>query len=426
MADSSCIGKERVLGLAHSYLVTGLDVGTTKICTIIAEVGHDAPPNVIGVGISPCTGLKKGIVVDLEATTDAIRDATDKAERMAGEEIRSVLVGVTGEHIACLNSRSVVAITHPGREISSSDVERLMDTARVIVLPPDREIVHAIPRWYSVDGQSGIRSPVGMHGNRLEVETHVVTGLSSFIQNVVKCVHQAGLSVEATVLEPIATGESVLLPAEKDLGVALVDIGGGTSDVAVYMEGQIYFSGVIPVGGNHVTRDIAVGLRTSIEEAERVKLEYGCATADGIDELEAFEVTSLGSSNPRQLPKKVLAEIIEARMVEVCHLAMEEIEKAGCEDRLPAGLVLTGGGSQLGGLSELASIVTGLPARCSAPSSVTGLVDAISSPSCATAVGLILYWARHWAGHAADGNGSAFLNNVIRRIRELFARISGD
>ena len=412
--------------MAHSHLVTGLDVGSTKVCAVITEVGHDHRPNVIGSGISPCAGLKRGVVIDLDATTTAIRDALDKAERMAGEEVHSVLVGVTGEHVACLNSRSVIAITQPGREISSGDVERLLDAARVVVLPPDREILHLIPRWYSVDGQGGIQSPVGMHGNRLEVETHVVTGLSSFIQNVVKCVHQAGVSVEATVLEPIATGEGVLLPAEKDLGVALVDIGGGTSDVAVYIDGQIYYSGVIPVGGGHVTRDVAIGLRAAVEDAERVKVQHGCALAGVVDGLEAFEVASLGRPNPRQLPRRVLAEIIEPRMAEICHLVGEHIEKAGCEDRLAAGLVLTGGGSQLEGLSELASSVTGLPARLGVPYGVTGLVDTVSSPACATAVGLTLFWSRYRAAQMAGGDGRTFLFGLVSRIRELFARVGGD
>ena len=407
--------------MGHGYLITGVDVGTTKVCAVIAEVGLDSQPNIVGVGISPCAGLKKGIVVDLEATTTAIRDAVDRAERMAGEEVHSVLVGVTGEHISCQNSRSVIAITQPGREISQHDVDRLLEAAGVVVLPPEREILHAIPRWYSVDGQVGIQSPVGMHGNRLEVETHVVTGLSSFIQNVVKCVHQAGLSVEATILEPVATGESVLLPAEKDLGVAVVDIGGGTSDVAVYVDGQIYHSGAVPVGGSHVTRDIAIGLRSAIEEAERIKIEEGCALTD--DGREAFEVTSLGSRKSRQLPRRVLAEIVEPRMAEICHLVVDEVEKAGCEDRLAAGLVFTGGGSQLEGLSELASKVTGSSARIGTPCGVTGLVDAVRSPACSTAVGLVLFWSRYHAKDASDGFGNAFLPNLMKGVRELFARI---
>ena len=410
--------------MAHRHLITGLDVGTTKIAAVIAEIGADMQPAVIGVGISPCEGLRKGVVVDIEATTHAIHDAVSRAERMAGEEIHSVLVGITGEHIACLNSRSVVAVTHPGREISHSDVDRLLESAKIIVLPPDREIVHAIPRWYSVDGQGGVQSPVGMHGNRLEVETHIVTGLSSFIQNVVKCVHSAGLNVEATILEAMATSESVLLPAEKELGVVLADIGGGTTDLAIFIEGQIYYSGVVPVGGTHVTRDVAVGLRASIEEAERVKREYGCASVEQIDPQESFEVISLGNEKPRQLPRKVLTEIIEPRAAEICHLIFEQVEKAGCEHRIPAGLVLTGGGSQLRRLPELAAKVTGLPARIGLPGGVTGLTDAIESPSCATAVGLILFWNRYHESQGADSEEDAFLSGVVRRIREIVSGIT--
>lgn len=411
--------------MSQTHLVTGLDVGTTKICAVIAEVEPGVEPNVIGVGISPCEGLKKGIVVDIELTTRAIHDAVSKAERMAGEEVHSVLVGITGEHIACLNSRSVIAITHQGREISTSDVDRLLDSAKIIVLPPDREIVHAVPRWYSVDGHGGVHTPVGMHGNRLEVETHIVTGLSSFIQNVVKCVHGAGLSMDDTVLEAMATSESVLLPAEKELGVALVDIGGGTGDLAIYIDGQIYYSGVIPIGGSHVTRDIAVGLRTSIEEAERVKKMYGCASTEDVEAQESFEVVSLGNENPRQLPRKVLAEIIEPRAAEICQLIVDQIEKAGCEHRIPAGLVLTGGGSQLRKLSELATSVTGLPARVGLPSGVTGLIDAVESPSCATAVGLVLFWARHNELQGTDSEEDAFLSGVVKRFREFIAGIGG-
>lgn len=406
------------------HLITGLDVGTTKVCAIIAEVGHGNPPNVLGVGLSPCSGLKKGIVVDLDATTNAIRKALEEAERMAGYEVHSVLLGVTGEHIACLNNRSTIAITHPWREISEHDIQRLLDSARVIVLPPDREIIHAIPRDYSVDGQSGIQSPLGMYGSRLEVEAHIVTGLSSFIQNVVKCVHQAGWSVDATVLEPIATAESVLLPGERDLGVCLVDIGGGTSDVAIYVDGEIYYSGIIPVGGNHVTRDIAIGMRTSIEEAERIKREFGCASINGAKELGNLEVRSIDGRKPRELPVKVLAEIIEPRAVEMCHLVLDQIEKAGCDDRLPAGLVLTGGGSQLRDFADLASAVTGMAVRAGAPQGMTGAVDAVAGPSFATAAGLVLYWYRSHVDHTSNGHGQGLLPSLQKSLRGLIAKFA--
>lgn len=412
--------------MSEGCIITGLDIGTTKICAVIAEFVPGSEPEIIGAATWPCTGLKKGVVVDLAATTDAIRNALGKAQRMAGEEVRSAVVGVTGEHIACLNSRSVIAITHSSREITESDVDRLLETARVIVIPPDREIVHAIPRWYSVDGQDGVHAPIGMYGNRLEVETHIVTGMTSFIQNVVKCVHQAGYAVDATVLEPIATAESVLTPAETDLGAVLVDIGGGTSDVAIYIGGSIYYSGVVPVGGNHVTRDLAIGLRTSIEEAERLKIEFGHAFSGFSGQDEPFEFSSLGNTRPRQLPRKVLAEIIEPRMMELLQMVRGQIEKAGCADRVPAGLVLAGGGSLLEGLPEFAERAIGMAARVGSPVGVTGLVESVSSPACATAVGLVRFWARHEQTYSQDADDETVVSRVLRRLRELFARFGGD
>ncbi|MHB0913081.1 MAG: cell division protein FtsA [Armatimonadota bacterium] len=409
--------------MAYSEIVTGLDVGTTKICALVAEIGEGREPEVLGIGTSPCTGLRKGVVVDIEATTAAIRDAVRKAETMADEQIHGLVVGVTGEHVACVNSRSVIAINNPGQEITGHDVSRLLDSARVIVLPPEREIIHAIPRWFSIDGQKGMQSPVGMHGNRIEVETHIVTGLSSFIQNVVKCVHQAGFSVEATVLEPIASGEAVLLPDERDLGVALVDIGGGTSDIAIYMDGEIYYSGAIPIGGNHVTKDIAVGLRTSVEEAERVKLACGCALSEMAD-AETIEFTSLGGTRPRQLPRKVLAEIIEPRVAEICQFVLDHLERAGAAERLPAGLVFTGGGSGIPGLPELATEITGLAARIGVPTGFSGLTDTVANPACSTAAGLVLYWHRNHREYR--GHGEPWLTAIVKKIRELIARFGTD
>lgn len=410
----------------HSYLVSSLDIGTTKICCLVAETGAEAPTEILGVGITPCTGLKKGVVVDIASTVSAIQRAVEEAQNMAGERIDSVIVGITGEHIACLNSRSVVAITHPSREITEADLARALESSKTIVLPSEREIIHAIPRWYSVDGQRGVRIPIGMHGNRLEVETHVVTGVSTFLQNVLKCVHQAGLSVDGMVLEPVATGECVLLPAERELGVALADIGGGTSDVAAYLDGEIYFSGVIPVGGNHVTKDISVGLRTTIDEAERIKLNFGCAAVKMVGNDESFEFTSIGSDKIRRLPRKVLAEIIEPRAAEICQLIGEQIDKAGCREKLSAGLVLTGGGALLRGLPELMSEILGFPVRVGAPSNLAGHVSAVSSPACSTAVGLIEFWRKHQAKQTKVRRDGTVLFNILKRIREIFASINED
>ncbi len=414
--------------------IVGLDIGTTKVCAIVAEVDDSGQANIIGLGHSPSHGIRKGVVIDIDGAALAIEDAVAKARRMTGYEIHSVVVGVTGEHIASLNSRGVVAVTHPSREITVEDVERVQDQARVIVLPPDREIIHAIPRGYSIDGQSGIRYPVGMSGTRLEVETHIVTGAVTFIQNVAKCVHKAGLSVEATVLEPIATGEAVLLPAERDLGVILADIGGGTTDIAIFVDGDILYSGVVPVGGNHVTRDISVGLRVSHEEAERVKLKYGACLFNlvGSSELDTFEVTPLGSEEHRHIPRRILVEIIHPRMDELFTLVRQEIMKSGYYNLLPAGVVLSGGGSEISGGVQLCQQVTGMPTRIGAPRDVVGLSDTLKSPIYSTGVGLVLYGVHHahYTSNERDGTGRSEtgffrLGSFMKSIQAWFARHMG-
>lgn len=418
--------------------IVGLDIGTTKVCAIVAEVDDSGTINIIGLGTCPSNGIRKGVVIDIDSAAQTIEDAVEKARRMTGYEIHSVVVGVTGEHIASLNSRGVVAITHPSREITVDDLERVQDQARVIVLPPDREIIHAIPRAYSIDGQGGIHYPVGMSGTRLEVETHIVTGAVTFIQNVAKCVHKAGLSVEATVLEPIATGEAVLLPAERDLGVVLADIGGGTTDIAIFVDGDIFYSAVIPVGGNHVTRDISVGLRVSQEEAERVKLAYGACLFNlvGAPELDTFEITTLGSDEPRNIPRRILVEIIHPRMDELFMLVRQEIMKSGYYNLLPAGVVLSGGGSEITGGAQLCQQVTGMPTRVGSPREVIGLSDTLKSPIYATGVGLVIYGARHsqllssnrgsYAGGSRAASGSFLrLGEFMKSIHAWFARHMG-
>lgn len=379
--------------MSQKEFIAGLDIGTTKTCCVLADVNLDnGSVDIIGVGLTPSSGLRKGVVVDLDATTEGIRTAVDKAQRMAGNiTIRSVVVGITGEHMSSLNSRGVVAITSPDREITQADVDRVVDASKVIVLPPEREIIHAIPRGFIVDGQDGVKDPVGMSGGRLEVETHIVTGSSTFIDNVIKCVQRAGLAVENTVLEPIATADAVVMSAEKDLGVAMVDIGGGTTDVAVFTAGEIYYTAVLPVGGNHVTNDIAVGLRASQEDAERSKIEYGCATVDMVDEDETFGIVALGGDTPRELPRTILGNIIEPRMQEIFQMVREELIKSGYHQLLPAGVVLTGGGAMMPGALDLAEKVLGVPVRMGLPRDVGGLHDTVQSPIYATAVGLVVH-----------------------------------
>lgn len=402
-------------------IVVGLDIGTTKVATVVAEVvASNGRVDVLGMGVAPSNGMRRGVVVDIEQTVRAITDSVQKAQRMSGVEIRSVIVGVTGEHIASLNSRGVIAITHSDRAVTPEDVERVLENSRVIVLPPDREIIHAIPRGYALDGQNGIRSPVGMAGTRLEVETHIVTGATSFLRNVVTCVERAGLVVEELVLEPIATGNAVVMDAEKDLGVMLVDIGGGTSDIAIFRDGDITYSAVAPVGGHYVTRDISAGLRAPLEEAERVKLAFGQARASDVPKDLTFTYTPLGEEAEQTEQMRFLAEIIESRVTEMFQLIRKELNRSNYAGVLPAGLVLSGGGAMLSGVRELGADILEMPTRIGYPGGVGGLVESVAAPSFATSVGLVRWGGRARAGASRRDAGSLMgaLFNWLKRVRE--------
>ena len=415
-----------MIRLAKNEVITGLDIGTTKICALIAEMTEHGEILITGVGVSPSLGMKKGVVVDIEATTHGVEDAVSKASRQAGRDVEAVYVGVTGDHIASLNSSGRIAITHPDREITAGDVERVLEASRVIVLPPDRQIIHAIPRSYSVDGQNGIRHPVGMSGQRLEVDTHIVHGATTFLSNVEKCVTKAGLEVAEPVLEPIATGESVLLPAEKELGVCLVDIGGGTSDLAVFCNGEIFYSAVIPVGGNHVTNDVAYGLTVGHDEAERLKTESGSALIELVSEEDVIAVRQVGREEARKLRRRALVQIIEPRMQELFQLVKDELEKAGCLDKIPAGLVVSGGGSQLKGCIEIAQQVMETPVRIGKPFGVGGLGETLTHPKYATAIGLVQFGAKQIKTAqqpiARPPSGGGFFGALSRFFASLFDR----
>ena len=409
--------------MSHKEYIAGLDIGTTKTCCVLADIDLESGgADIVGVGLTPSDGLRKGVVVDIDSTTEAIRSVVDKAQKQAGNiQIRTVVVGVTGEHISSLNSRGVIAITSSDKEVTGSDVDRVVDASKVIVLPPEREIIHSIPRGFTVDGQDGIKDPVGMSGSRLEVETHIVTGSSTFIDNVIKCVARAGLVVESTVLEPIATSASAVLDAEKDLGVALIDIGCGTTDMAVFTNGEIFYTAVLPIGGNHVTRDIAVGLRTSQQEAERVKIAYGCSTVDMVADGDVFEITSLGADASRELPKKILASIIEPRMEEILEKVRGELIKSGYLGMLPGGGVITGGGALLPGAVEMAGKILGMPIRLGLPRDIGGLCDTVQSPIYTTAVGLAIYAAKQHSG-LRDEQKTATLKQGWRGLLKLFGK----
>lgn len=378
----------------RDHIVVGLDVGTTKICAVVAEVTSEGMVNVIGVGSSPSRGLRKGVVVDIESTVGSIKKAVEEAELMAAVQINSVYTGIAGNHISGENSRGVVALKK--QEVTSQDVQRAIDSARTAaVFPHDRRILHIIPREYVVDDQDGIREPLGMFGARLEVSLHIITGAVTSAQNLVKSVNRAGLDVVDIVLQPLASSESVLTAEERELGVAMVDLGGGTTDVAIFLEGSIRHTAVLPIGGLHVTKDIAFGLRTSQAEAEKIKIRHGIAVAEGVTDDEMLEVPGVGDRLARALPRKMLAEIIEPRVEEMFDLVQREIVRTGYEGMLAAGVVVTGGTSLLEKMPEAGERVLDLPVRRGVPGGVGGLRDIVSHPMYATGVGLLLHATHH-------------------------------
>jgi cell division protein FtsA len=373
-------------------IVVGLDIGTTKICTVVGEVsGSDV--NIIGIGTHPSIGLRKGVVVNIEATVESIKKAVEEAELMAGCEISSVYTGIAGGHITGFNSRGIVAIKGP--EITPSDVERVIDAARAVAIPMDREVIHVLPQEFMVDGQPGIQNPVGMSGVRLEAKIHIVTGAVASAHNLVKCANRSGLDVSDIVLECLASGEAVLTEEEKQLGTALLDLGGGTTDLAVFSGKNIKHTFVLSLGGDNLTNDIAIGLRCPHPEAEKIKKKFGNCIARSIKADETIEVPGVSGREARKLPRQILGEILEPRMEEIFSLVNREIYRAQMENLIPSGIVLTGGTALLEGVTDIAESVFNLPARIGTPQAIKGLVDVVNNPMYATGVGLVLYGARH-------------------------------
>ncbi|MBU1049118.1 cell division protein FtsA [Candidatus Bipolaricaulota bacterium] len=372
-------------------VVVGIDVGTTKVVTLVGNVS-DGTVEIIGMGKSESHGLEKGVVVDIGRTMASIRKSVEEAENMADVKIDAVYVGIAGKHIASINNSGTVSINRPDRIITDDDVRRVVETAQAIQIPPESEMIHIIPRQYIVDGQDGITDPVGMTGTRLEVDVHIVTGSITAVHNLVRCVESLGIGIKQIVLEPIASSLAVLSSAEKELGVILMDIGGGTTDISVFRGGDIWFSKVIPIAGEHITNDITVGLQTPIEEAELVKKMHGTALVDSVGEEEKIEVATIGGDGKKLVSKKRLAKIIEPRIEELLDLGMQEVEDAGYRDLIPAGLVLTGGCSLLNGLTEFASQRYDIPVRRGKiPQGIHGLRDIVESPIYATSIGLLRY-----------------------------------
>ncbi len=401
-------------------LIVGLDLGTTKICAVVGEVTSEGI-DIVGVGTHPSIGLRGGVVVNIDQTVHSIRKAIEEAELMAGCEISSVFAGVAGTHIQSLNSHGVIAIK--SREVTQPDVDRVMDAARAIALPFDRQILHVLPQQFIVDDQEGIHNPIGMSGVRLEAKVHIVTGAITAIQNIIKCCEKAGLHVQDVVLESLASSESVLDHDEKHLGVALIDMGGGTSNVAMFLDDAIRYSGVVGLGGNHITSDISVGLRTSMEEAEKIKKKYGCAIVEWINPQDIIEVGSVGGQKPRELKQSILTEIIEARVEEIVKIIEAEMFRSGYFESLHAGVVLTGGVSLLPGIRELAEKLFDLPVRIGVPYHFGGLGDVVKNPIYATATGLLLHGKKH-GGQAPVEERSA-MGNMFAGLRRWFRHLWG-
>lgn len=380
----------------NSHIV-GFDIGTKKIAAIIGEITEEKKIEIIGIGTADSKGLRKGVVVNLEGTVEAIKKAQEEAELMAGVEIDSAFIGISGAHIKSFNSRGVIAVSGKNKEISREDIKRVIDQSKAVSIPPDREIIHIIPQEFVVDEQDGIKDPLGMSGIKLEVNVHIVTGAITSVQNLRTCVARAGIEIEQLILNQISTSSSILTHDEMELGVGLIDIGGGTTEIAIFERGSLWYTSIIPIGGDNFTNDIAVGLRTPIPEAEKIKKKFGCATAPLEDEQETIEVPSVGrGKKPRILSRQILADIIHPRAEEVFRLVDNDIKRMGYEKSLNSGIVLTGGTALLDGLEEIAEEIFDLPVRRGDPSGMGGLADRVSTPDYATAVGLILHGYNQW------------------------------
>ena len=404
--------------MARGGTFASIDIGTTKICTVVGEVANETDMRILGVGIAPSDGLSRGMIENIRDATEAIKTSVDKAEKSSGTRILSAHVGVAGAHISCLNNRGIVAIPDRSRPITPDDVTRVLDGARVVSIPTNREIIHVIPRYYVVDGQDHISDPVGMYGARLDVETHIVTGIDSSIQNLTKCVENVGVQVDGLILEPLASAEAVLDEEEKEQGVVLVDIGGGTTDIALFIEGSIYHTAVLPVGANHMTRDIVVGLRAPYQAAEDAKRKWGHAIPSMVDAREEITIDAFGSEGSKTELRRRLCEIIQARCEEILEMVSAEVKRAVHDDIISAGIVLTGGGAKLAGIDLLAEQVTGWPARVGMPRNLHGLTDLLIDPSYSTSVGL-LQWAVHEAEASSwhrPARASFDLGGVWRRV----------
>src|ERR1700687_1366792 len=397
-------------------LLTGLDVGTSKVCALVGEALPDGQLATLGYGVAPCTGLRKGVVVNIEATVDSIKSAVEEAEKTSGARIGSVVVGVAGPHIRGLNSHGIVAVR--GGEVGARDVDRVIDAARAVAIPLDRQVLHILPQQFAVDEQEGVREPLGMAGVRLEARIHIVTAAQSYGLNLTKCCERAGVTPSEMVFQPLASADAALFPEERELGVALIDIGGGTTDIIVFHGGAVMHPAVLPIGGNHLTSDIAAGLRTPISDAERLKIAYGIATNLIVRRDEMIQVPGVGGREPRVIARRMLGKIIEPRMEEIFAMVQRELMRSGVADGLASGIVLVGGTSLLEGTQELAERIFGVPVRRGLPINLKGLPEELMKPMFTTAAGLLLYQS------TARGVGNGVGRNGHGRLGKLRSRLS--
>ena len=396
--------------------IVSIDVGTTKVCTLVGKMDEGGALRIVGVGVVPSKGLRKGVVVNVNETTEAIAASVEKAQRISGHEIERAHVGVAGAHISSFNSRGVVAVSR-GHSITQDDVNRVLDAALAIAIPYNREVIHVVPRSYVVDGQDGVRDPLGMHGFRLEVEAHIITGAATSIHNLAKCINQVGIEIDELVLAPLASGEAVLTDNEREMGVVLADIGGGTTDMAIFIEGSVWHTAVLAVGGNHLTNDVAVGLRAPFDTAKEIKEKYGYASSEDVAVGETIDVAVFGEDSWQAVSRQFLSEIIEARAAEIFNLMLQEVKRSGYDGLLPAGVVLCGGASELAGMRELGRDILQLPTRIGPPLDLQGLVDALSSPAYATGVGLLLWGLREEATRVPSERPIGLWQRIVHWLR---------
>lgn len=412
--------------MAKSEFIVGLDIGTTKICAIVGKLSDNDTIDILGIGESVSTGLRKGVVVNIEQTVQAIEKALEEAELMSGcSVIEAVYAGIAGSHISGLNSDGVIAIK--GGEVEERDIERALDAAKAVAIPMDREVIHILPQEYVIDGQREIMDPLGMSGVRLEVKVHIVTGAVSSAQNIVRSCHRAGLNVEDIVLEALASSKAVLTKEEREIGVAIVDIGGGTSDIAVFVNDAIKYTGVVSLGGHNLTNDIAFGLRTSVAAAEKIKEKHGCVLKELVRSDEYLEVSSVGGREPTRMPRTLLAEICEPRMEEILYLINHELERSGYKNQIGAGIVLTGGTTLINGCRELAEQIFNIPVRVGTPQNIGGMKDLVNNPKYATAVGLLRYGAEKETSEQRfrirQDTSSTLFDSIFSRMKKWVTEI---